>query len=169
MPVATRELKNVRPQAGSTVRVLEVLISTPHPVATHVVTHSYKAVSEAQANTDMNARNITEQLMQADFNDLLVFVQFPAQGDPSAFDLTGRDITLIQGENFLFEHFAEGGGSDARLLAWWIKGLNPPDFNTIRDRFGLSVNDGDRIKDRAVALDDSAATFDDVQSIEVVP
>ncbi len=161
MPIVTRELKHVRPQRDDTVRVLEVLTAA----VGHVDRRSYRAVSEAQAVIDMNARDVTKGLKKADFNDLLVFVEAPAKNNPDAFDFTNRDITLLEGEDFLFTHFAEGQGSRAILLAWWIKGMNPPTFNTIRDRLGLDVTDGDRVKDRAVALDDAEATFDDVVDV----
>ncbi len=114
----------------------------------------------------MNARDVTGQLKAADFTDLLIFVQAPAKNDPSGFVLTGRDITLIEGEDFLFKYFAESGGSRAITLAWWIKGMTPPTFNTIRDRLGLDVTDGDRVQDRAVAMDDAEATFNDIVDIE---
>ena len=108
----------------------------------------------------------TDQLKDMDFQDLLIWTQAPAKNDPSAFDFgPTRDLTLLEGEDRLFKHFAESAGEVAILLAWWIKGMNPPTFNTIRDRLGLNVTDGDRVKDRAVALDDGEATFNDLVEI----
>ena len=120
---------------------------------------------EATAQAASDAFDWTVQLQDVDFNDLLVWTKSPAKNDPGAFNLTGRDITLLEGEDFLYTHFAESPGEEAILLAWWLKGLTPPAINAIRDRLGVNVTDGDRVKDRAVALDDAEATFDDVVEI----
>ncbi len=161
MPIVSRILDNIRPQHGTTVRVRETLTDAKG----RKIVHHYLASSEAQANTDMAARDVTGQLRNADFTDLLDHVQAPAKGDPSTFDLTGRDITLIEGEDFLYKHFAESLGDPAIKLAWWLKAMNPPTINAIRNRLGVDVADGDRVKDRAVALDDAEATFDDTVEI----
>ena len=161
MPIVSRVLDKIRPQLGTTVRVRETLTAAKG----HVIVHQYLAQSEAQANTDMAARDVTTLLRDADFRDLLAWTQAPAKNDPDAFDLTDRDITLIEGEDFLYKHFAESNGEDAILLAWWLKAMNPPTINVLRDRAGLNVTDGNRVQDRAVSLDDAEATFDDLVEI----
>ena len=163
MPIDTRELKNIHPQRDGSVGVQEVLTAA----VGHVITHSYKAVSEAQAITDMNARNVTPQLKNADLADFLLHVEAPAKNQPNTFDFTGRDITLLEGRDW----GEEGGGGCSLLvaigLAWRIKGLTPPNFNTIRDRAGHDVDEGDRVKDKAVAQDDAEDTIDDVVEVNV--
>ena len=163
MPIVTRTLGHIRPQRDGTVRVREVLTAT----VGHVITHNYKAVSEAQATTDMNARDVTAQLKNADFADLLLHVEAPAKNQPSTFVFTGRDITLSEGEDFLYKRFAESTGGAAIGLAWWLKGMNPPTFNTIRNRAGHDNTEGDRVKDKAVAQDDAEATIDDLVEVNV--
>ncbi len=120
---------------------------------------------EATAQAASDAFDWRAQLQDTDFQDLLAWTQAPAKNDPDAFDLTGRDITLTEGEDFLYTHFAESPGEEALLLAWWLKGMNPPTINAIRNRLGVSVTDGDRVKDRAVALDDAEDTFNDTVEI----
>ncbi len=161
MPIDTRELRNVHPQRDGSVRVQEVLTAS----VGHVIRHSYKAVSEAQAITDMNARVVTKQLKNSDLPDFLLHVRAPAKNLPSTFNFTDRDITLEDGEDFLYKRFAESTGGNAIGLAWWIKGLTPPDFNTIRDRALHDVDEGDRVKDKAVAQDDAEATINDVVGV----
>ena len=163
MPIVTRTLEHVRPQRDRKVRVQEVLTAA----VGHVITHNYKAVSKAQAITDMNARDVTKELKNADFTDLLLHVEAPAKNQPSTFDFTDRDITLIESEDFLYQLFAESTGGSAIKIAWWIKDMNPPTFNTIRNRAGHDNTEGDRVKDKAVAQDDAEATIDDFVELNV--
>ena len=165
MPIVTRTLEHVRPQRDGTVRVQEMLIAT----VGHRITHSYKAVSEAQAIVDMNARDVTAQLKDADFADLLAHVEIKdgVKNQPSTFDFTGRDITLIEGEDFLYKLFAESTGGSAIKIAWWLKGMNNPTFIPIRNRAGHDTTEGNRVKDKAAAQDDAEDTIDDVVEVEV--
>ncbi len=153
MPIDSRELKHVRTQSDGTVRVQEVLTAS----VGHRIFHSYAAASEAEARIAMNARNVTEQLKEADFTDLLAWTQ--AKNNPDDFDFTGRDLTLLEGEERLMTWFATRDGEKAITIAWWIKGMNNPAFNPIRDRLGIDVTDGNTIRDRAVDLDGAERSF----------
>ncbi len=163
MPIVSRQLSSVQPSAAGTVLVMERAIDDQGRVWKR---GRRRVVSEAQAIIEMDAYDWTPQLKAADFADLLVWTQAPVKNDPGTFDLTGRDITLLEGEDFLYKHFAESVGEVAVLLAWWLKAMNPPTINAIRDRAGLSVVDGDRVQDRAIALDDAEATFNDTVEID---
>ena len=160
MPIVSRTLEHIRPQRDG-VRVKEVLTA----VVGHRVRHSYTAVSEAQAIIDMNARDMTKQLRKADFVDLLAHVE--AKNDPFTFNFTDRDIILIEAEDFLYKRFALSVGGSAIKIAWWLKEMNPPTFNTIRKRAGHDNTEGDRVKDKAVAQDDAEATIDDTVKVNV--
>jgi len=162
MPIVTRTLESVQQSSGGTVLASFLAFDDK---GREWRRSRARFADEAAAVVASNTFDWTAQLKEADFVNLLVWTQAPAKNDPSAFDLTDRDITLIEGEDFLYKHFAEAEGSEAILLAWWLKGLTPPDINVIRDRAGLSVTDGDRVQDRAVALDDAEATFNDIVEI----
>lgn len=121
MPIVTRELTHVSAiQRDGTVRVQEVLTSAKG----QPMRHSYKAVSEAQAITDMNARDVTEQLRNSDFNKLLDWVK--AKNGSDTFDYADRDITELEGEEFLLIWFGKTRGDLALSIAWWIEDINPP-------------------------------------------
>ncbi len=162
MPIATRTLGGLQQSSGGTVLASFLAVDD---LGREWRRSRSRFADEAAAIVASDAFDWTAVLKNADFADLLVWAQAPAKNDPSAFDLTDRDITLIEGEDFLYENFAESLGADAVLLAWWLKAMNPPTINVLRDRAGLSVDDGNRVQDRAVALDDAEATFDDVVEI----
>lgn len=162
MPIVTRTLESVQQSSGGTVLASFLAVDGK---GREWRRSRARFADETAAITASNAFDWTPQLKDADFADLLIWTQAPAKNDPSTFDLTDRDITLIEGEDFLYEHFAEDDGSEAILLAWWLKGMNPPTINVIRDRAGLNVTDGNRVQDRAVALDDAEATFDDIVEV----
>lgn len=161
MPIVSRTLESVQPTTGGVFASFLCIDDKGREWRRSRARFANEAVAQAA----VDAHDWTLQLQNADFADLLIWAQAPAKNDPDNFDLTDRDITLIEGENFLYKHFAEGEGGEAILLAWWLKGMNPPTINAIRDRAGLSVTDGDRVKDRAVALDDAEAAFDDIVEI----
>ena len=163
MPIVTRTLDSVQPSTAGTILAGFLAIDTQDRPFRR---SSARFVDEVAAVVASDGFDWMDQLKDLDFDDLLVWTQAPAKNDPSAFDFgPTRDLTLLEGEDRLFTHFAESVGEIAILLAWWIKGLNPPTFNTIRDRLGLNITDGDRVKDRAVALDDGEATFNDIVEI----
>lgn len=162
MPIISRQLESVQPSVGG---VLASFLAVDDRGREWRRSRA-RFANEIVAQVALDAFDWTSQLKDADFHDLLVWAQAPAKNDPGAFDFTGRDLTLLEGEDRLFKHFAEGEGSEAIKLAWWIKGMNPPTFDAIRIRLGLDVTDGNRVQDRAVALDDAEATFDDIVSID---
>ena len=132
--------------------------------------HNYKAVSEAAATVLMNARDMTSRLEDADFKELLAWVQ--EKNDPDDFDFTGRDLTLLVGEERLYAYIAETRGDPAITIAHWLEGLNPPSRTAIRNRLpgaggsgGVSVADGSVIEDRAIALNNAEPSFNTIVKV----
>ncbi len=105
---------------------------------------------EATAQIALDAHDWVPQLRNSDFRDLLVWVQ--ALNQVADFDLTGRDITEDDGEEFIFQWFAERPGEDAITVAWWMDGINTGKFNSIRDRIGYSGAEGSTITQRFTFL-----------------
>ncbi len=157
MPIVSRELTHIHLQTNGTVRVQEVLTDQQG----RIWRHSYTAASEAAATTDMNARDMTERLKDADFRDLLIWIQ--EKNDSDDFDFTGRDLTLLEGEEQLLIWFATNLGGDAISVAWWIEDMTPPIYEAIRDRVGYDVATGAKIQDRAIALLGAEVSFDAVE------
>ncbi len=157
MPIVSRQLEHIRPQGDGTVRVQERLIDAKG----RVWFHSYKAPSVVAATARMNARDLTDQLEEADFADLLEWVQ--AKNLPSDFDFTDRDLVLLVGEELLLIWFAEKLGGKAITIAWWIESLAPPVYNAIRIRAGFDAPTGSRIQDRAIDLNAAEPRFDAVE------
>ena len=108
----------------------------------------------AAAETASDAYDWTPQLEDVDYQELLEFVRaFPGttENQPSDFDFTNRDLTLLEGEERLLVNFAV----DVELaleLAWWIALMNPPAFNAIRDRVGISSVEGSEMRAKADEL-----------------
>ncbi len=117
--------------------------------------------NEAAAQTASDAHDWSSQLHDTDFDDLLVWTQ--AKNDPGDFVLTGRDLTLLAGEEQLLVWFASHEGDLAITLAWWVEGMNPPTFSAIRDRAGYDAATGTRIQDRAIAMVAAESSFDVVE------
>ncbi len=146
MSIVSRTLTNRGVQVDGKVRVLERIIDSKGRRWDRV----YKAVSEAQAITDMNARVLTEELADADRADLLQWVQ--ARNTVADFDYTNRDIDQDAGEEHIFQHFAESQGAKAILVAWWMDDINTGKFNAIRDRIGYTGTQGADITSRFTFL-----------------
>ncbi len=85
-------------------------------------------------------------LAETDKAELLAWVQ--AQNTVADFDFTGLDITEAQGEEHIFQWFAEAEGSEAITVAWWMDDINTGQFNGIRDRIGYSGEQGADITSR---------------------
>ena len=158
MPIVIRELTHIHPQ-GDTVRVQEVLVSAKG----QTIRHSYKAVSEAQAVIDTNARDVTEQLRNSDFKELLDWVK--AKNSSDTFDYVDRDITELEGEEYLLIWFGTTRGDPAITIAWWVNSFNPPQYIAIRDRVGIDPATGTRIQDRAIALEAAEPVFNAVEAV----
>ena len=104
-------------------------------------------VTEAEAEVIRDA--ITAEslgLAETDKQELLEWVQ--AQNTVASFHFTGADITEDEGEEHIFQWFAESEGSDAITVAWWMDDINAGKFNAIRDRIGYSGAQGADITSR---------------------
>ena len=85
-------------------------------------------------------------LAAEDFAALLQWVQnLNAVAD---FDYNNRDITQADGEEYIFQWFAEAEGADAISVAWWMDDINTGKFNSIRDRIGYTGAQGSDITSR---------------------
>lgn len=160
VPIVSRQLEHIRPQRDGTVRVQERLTDSKG----RVWFHSYKESSVTVATARMNARDLTDQLKEADFTDLLEWVQ--AKNLPGDFDFTDRDLVLLTGEELLLIWFAEKQGGKAITLAWWIENLGPPAYDAIRIRAGFDAATGSRIQDRAIDLATVEPRFDAVEEVD---
>jgi len=160
MPIVTRELKHIRPQSNGTVKVQERLTSAKG----RVFFHFYTAASVAAATSAMNARDMTDQLREIDFKDLLQWVQ--AKNDPGVFDFTDRDLTLLEGEEQLLIWFAKTRGDPAITIAWWLEGLKGNGFNVIRDRVGFTGGEGSTITQRFTFLFQAEPWLNEIVEID---
>lgn len=161
MPTISRVLEHIRPQANGSMKVQERLTDA---LGRTPIFHNYTAASEAEATVTMNARDMTAQLEEADFRDLLAWVQ--AKNLPGIFDFTNRDLDLLAGEEQLLVWFATQHGADAITLAWWVESMTPPVYNAIRLRSGFDSDAGTRIQDRAIDL---LAVEDNFDAVEKAP
>jgi len=157
MPIVSRQLESVQPSAGG---VLASFLAVDEQGREWRKSRS-RFGSEAEAQTASDAFDWTGQLEDADFNDLLVWVQ--AKNAPGSFDFANRDLTLLEGEERLLVWFATHGGAEAITLAWWIESLSPPEFIAIRNRVGYDGPTGTRIQDRAIDLVVVEPSFDAVE------
>ncbi len=99
-------------------------------------------LAEAEVIRDAVVFNLAE----ADKAELLTWVQ--ARGTVVAFDYTDRDITEADGEEYIFQWFAEQMGAEAITVAWWLGDINTGVFNAIRDRIGYTGDQGSTITSR---------------------
>lgn len=86
----------------------------------------------------------------ADFGDLLTWVQ--NRNIVADFDLTDRDITENQGEEFIVTWFATHLGDEAITVSWWIESLNPSSYTAIVNRIGYTMQQRSDVQDRAISL-----------------
>ena len=157
MPIVSRQLESVQPSSGG---VLASFLAVDDQGREWRRSRS-RFASEVAAQTALDTFDWISQLQDADFQDLLVWVQGKnASGD---FDFTNRDLTLLEGEERLLIWFASHEGVDAITLAWWVEDMNPPTFTAIRDRVGYDATTGSRIQDRAIALLVVEPSFDVVE------
>lgn len=108
------------------------------------------AVAAAEGIVIMNARDVTEQLRGSDFNELLDWVK--AKNGSDTFDYVDRDITELEGEEFLLIWFGETIGDSAIPIAWWVEDMNPSTYSAIRIRAGFDSDQGSFVQDKAIAL-----------------
>jgi hypothetical protein len=110
----------------------------------------HSAFLATQAQAEVVRDTVAFDLANQDKLELLQWVL--DRNTVASFDLTGRDITEEQGEDFVMTTFAASPGEEAIPLAWWVESLGPPAFSTIRDRIGWSPAEGTLVQDRAIAL-----------------
>ena len=89
-------------------------------------------------------------LAEQDKAELLEWVH--ARNTVAAFDYTGRDITEAQGEEHVFQWFAESPGAEAITVAWWLDSINTGTFNNILGRVGYTGDQGDSITSRFTSM-----------------
>ena len=99
-------------------------------------------LAEAEVIRDAVVFNLAEQ----DNQELLEWVQ--ARNTVADFDFTNRDITEDQGEEYIFQWFAEAEGAEAITVAWWMNDINTGKFNAVRDRIGYTGDQGADITSR---------------------
>ncbi len=159
MSLVSRELQHLRPQRGGAVRVQERLTDSKG----RVWFHSYKAESEAVALVDMNARDMTEQLKEAEEHEAVDFIR--GGGDPAAFvkvDLTNTEYRRRIAKKFANSHAA----LDRQFVcnvASWVAGFSS---GQIANALGISNARATVIRNRAINLRDNlclALTADDAQ------
>jgi hypothetical protein len=102
--------------------------------------------SGTQAEADAVLSTVVWNLTKADKDELLDWVK--NRNTVASFDYTNRDITELDGEEYIFQWFAESPGNDAILVAWWMDSINTGKFNSIRDRIGYTGDQGADITSR---------------------
>ncbi len=146
MPIISRQLVQIRPTTGG---VFAEFLAVDGKGQLWSRSRA-RFTSEAFAQADLDAYNWTLQLRDRDFNDLLVWVQ--ERNTVATFDLTDRDITEDEGEEFIMVWFAGHGGNKAITVAWWLDSLNTGQFNTIRDRVPFTGVQGSTITSKFTFL-----------------
>lgn len=169
MPIVSRNLLFYRPQADGSARVREVHTDSLG------VEHTLQYVTnetEAQVIIDMNARDLTAQLVQRDIGDLIQWVETSEgeiTGNPvSTFDFTNRDITENDGEDEVTQEFARRQGDSAMRLCWWIESLGNPQWTAITTRLGWSNTAGEigeRVQTRGINLTTALPDYDRVENV----
>ena len=157
MPIANRQLE-IQPTADGTIFASFLAVDE---LGREWRRSRSRFANVAAAQVALDAHDWTTQLQDVDFGDLLAWVQ--GLNAPGDFTFTNRDLTLLEGEERLLVWFASHEGTDAITIAWWVEGLNPPQFIAVRDRVGYDAATGTRIQDRAIALLAVEPSFDAVE------
>ncbi len=162
MSIVSRELQHLRPQRDGAVRVQERLTDSKG----RMWFHSYKAASEAAAISDMNARDMTEQLKDAEEQEAVAFIK--EGGDPASF--VKVDLTNTEFDRRLAKRFAQARfdlDSDfLRKVAGYIAGFTAAQ---IKNALGISLAKAQIILDRAIHIRDTidAALAADAGRVQV--
>ncbi len=106
--------------------------------------------SGTQAEAETVRDGVVWNLAELDKAELLAWVQ--ARNTVAAFDYTDRDIVLADGEEHVFQWFAESPGAEAITVAWWMNDINTGRFNKILARVGFTGDQGDNITSRFVNM-----------------
>ncbi len=96
--------------------------------------------SGTQAEAEVIRDAVVWDLAEQDKAEVLAWVQ--ERNTVAAFDYTDRDIVEADGEEHVFQWFAENLGAEAITVAWWMDGINTGKFNSIRDRIGYTGDQG---------------------------
>ncbi len=148
MPIISSSLDYTRPQRNGTVRVQERHID--HKGRKWFL--SYLAASEAVANSNMAARDFTDQLKDVEENDAIEFIQ--GGGDPAAFpkvDLTNTEFNRRIAKKFANSH-ADLDRQFVCNVASWVAGFTAVQ---IANALGVSETKGTAIRNRAIDLRDN--------------
>ena len=145
MPVISRQLDYAREQADGRFKCRVSGIDAKGRSYIHGPFGADSLVA-AEAVRD----GVVWDLAGQDFNDLLEWVQ--ALNTVATFDLTDRDITEDQGEEFITRWFAEAAGEDAITVAWWLDDINTGLFNAITARIGYDGTQKSDITNRFTFL-----------------
>ncbi len=86
------------------------------------------------------------QLAELDKRELVKWVQ--VRNTVASFNYTDRDIVQADGEEHVFQWFAESLGGEAITVAWWLDSITTGTFNAIRDRIGYTGVQGANITSR---------------------
>lgn len=160
MPIISRTIDHITTYQDSSVCVNETHTDAK---SRQIAFRGAGASDIAAAETQMNARDLTSELVSLDYAALSKWVRDKNNSDD--FDFTDNDLTLLEGEERLLIEFAEGLGSQVIDLAWWIEDMNPPTYKAIADRVGLDADTRARVQDRAVLLNAAEPVFDQVEII----
>ncbi len=106
--------------------------------------------SGTQAEAEVIRDGVVWDLAEVDKAELLAWVQ--ARNTVAAFDYTDRDIVQGEGEEHVFQWFAESPGAEAITVAWWMDSINTGKFNKILARVGFTGDQGDSITSRFVNM-----------------
>jgi len=100
---------------------------------------------------------------EADKLDALKWVQ--AGNLLTTFDLTGRDITLEEAEEYVFAWFAFMPGDAAISVVWWMEQFNTGEFNAIANRIGYSGVDRGEIALRVSFMFNTIGHWDNTKGV----
>lgn len=153
MPITSRSLDYARLQSDGRFRCR---VSGVDAIGRDWIHGSFWADSVVAAETIRDG--VVWNLAEVDLSDLLTWVQ--DRNTVASFDLTNRDITENQGEEFIITWFATHLGGEAITLAWWIESLNPPSYTAIANRIGYTTQQRSDVQDRAIDLLAAEPRFD---------
>lgn len=118
MPIVSRNLASVQQSGGGTVLVLERAIDNQGREWIH---GRRRVANEAQAITEMDARDWTSQLQEREELDAVKFVQ--AGGDPDAFirfDLTASQLARLLIIRFMRQRLDDDKSFMLRFAQWLV-------------------------------------------------
>ena len=142
MPVLTRILDHIRPQADGTIKARERLTHSRG-----VIYHNIRAADKAAAVATMNARDLTEQLRDEERIEVIDFVR-DGSGTPN--DFVHNDLTVPGKRRAVLRHFATTRFADDDAfhtnVAAWVSGLT---VGAIERLLTVSTDRAAAIRDRA--------------------